>query len=83
MFLTAIDDVLEALTDAQATREARRRTGQSLSKQAYVLAEKVLEAERWRRQTATAVWEVHPKVSFAVLLGRPARAAMRKWAGMQ
>lgn len=46
-----------------------------------------LEARRFlgaRRSSVflTPVREVHPEVTFAVLLGRPARASKKTWAGM-
>ncbi len=83
LFHTPVRAALEAPTHAQATRAAKRLTDRGVSQQAYALAGRILEAERWRTQVADPVWEVHPEVSFAVLLGRPARAAKRKWAGMQ
>jgi len=83
VFFTPVRAALQAPTHAQATVEAKRLTGYGVSQQAYALAGKILEAERWRPQAASPVWEVHPEVSFAVLLGRPARAPKRTWAGLQ
>lgn len=59
---------------AEATRRSKALTGKGVSQQAYALGPKILEAERWSRQTGVPVWEVHPEVSFAVMLGHPARS---------
>lgn len=83
VFLTPVRAALEAATHAEATAVARQRTGQGVSRQAYALAVKVLEADGWRERAPAPVWEVHPEVSFAVVLGRPASASKKTWAGMQ
>lgn len=83
VFLTPIREALVASTHAEASRLSRARTGHGVSQQAYALRRKILEADRWRRQTAAPVWEVHPEVSFALLLGHPARSPKRTWAGMR
>lgn len=33
------------------------------------------------RHSSVPTWEVHPEVSFALMLGRPARSAKTTWAG--
>lgn len=40
------------------------------------------EVERWIGQAHCPVYEVHPEVSFAILLGAPASAPKKSWAGM-
>ena len=83
VFLTPVRAALQASTHAEATAVARQCTGQGVSQQAYALAGKILEAERWRQHAPAPVWEVHPEVSFAVLAGHPASASKKTWAGMQ
>lgn len=75
-------EVLEAETHAEATRMAKARTGTGISQQTYALRKKILEVERWLPSSPCPVYEVHPEVSFAVLLGAPARASKKTWAGM-
>ncbi|HWC10095.1 MAG TPA: DUF429 domain-containing protein, partial [Acidimicrobiales bacterium] len=58
------------------------RVGTGISQQAYALRRKILEVERWLPSSPCPVYEVHPEVSFAVLLGAPARASKKTWAGM-
>jgi predicted RNase H-like nuclease len=82
VFLAPVREVLEAETHAQATQAAMACTGAGISRQAYGLRNKMLEVERWLRQSPSPVYEVHPEVSFAVLLGTPARAGKKTWAGM-
>lgn len=43
----------------------------------------MLEADRWARDATVPLWEVHPEVSFALLLGAPAEHPKRTWAGQQ
>ena len=38
--------------------------------------------EAWLPQAPCPLYEIHPEVSFAVLMGRPARASKKTWAGM-
>ncbi len=61
---------------------ARGLTLRGISQQAYALGPKILEVERWLPSSPCPVYEVHPEVSFAVLLGEPARASKKTWAGM-
>jgi predicted RNase H-like nuclease len=82
VFLTPAREALEADTHARATQVAMARRGTGISQQAYALRNKILEVERWLPQSPSPVYEVHPEVSFAVLLGRPARAGKKTWAGM-
>ncbi|HSH59636.1 MAG TPA: DUF429 domain-containing protein [Acidimicrobiales bacterium] len=82
VFLTPVREALEADTHAQATQAGMARTGTGISRQAYALRNKILEVERWLPQSPFPVYEVHPEVSFAVMLGTPARAGKKTWAGM-
>ena len=82
VFLTPVRDALEAETHALATQAALARTGTGISQQAYALGRKILDVERWLPSSPCPVYEVHPEVSFAVLLGAPARASKKTWAGM-
>jgi predicted RNase H-like nuclease len=81
VFLTPVREALEAPTHAEASALARSRTGQGISRQSYALRDKIFEAERWRAVAPVPVWEVHPEVSFALLLGHPARWSKKTWAG--
>ncbi len=82
VFLTPVREALAAETYALATQAAIARTGSGISRQAYALRNKILDVERWLPSSASPVYEVHPEVSFAVLLGAPARASKKTWAGM-
>ena len=82
LFLTPVREAIEAETHALATEAAIARTGTGISRQAYALARKILEVEHWLSSAPCPVYEVHPEVSFAVLLGAPARASKKTWAGM-
>lgn len=83
VFFAPVHAALMAPTHREATETSRRLTGHGISQQAYALAPKILEAERWLQDVSVPVWEVHPEVSFAVLLGHPARAPKKTWAGMR
>lgn len=82
VFLAPVRDAIEAPTHALATKAALARTGTGISRQAYALGRKILEVERWLPSAPCPVHEVHPEVCFALLLGAPARASKKTWAGM-
>lgn len=82
VFHTPVREALEAPDFRRANEAARGRTGHGISQQAYALGPRILEAETWCRHAPGPVWEVHPEVSFTVLLGRPPRASKRSWDGM-
>lgn len=83
VFLTPQRDVLEATPYAAATALAVQLTGRGISRQSYGLAAKIFEVEGWLREArCRRVVEVHPEVSFATMLGRPARHSKKTWAGM-
>lgn len=81
VFFTPVRAALAAATHAEATEVSRRLTGHGISQQAYALGPKILEADRWASRASAPVWEVHPEVSFAVLMGHPATAPKKTWAG--
>lgn len=83
VFPAPVRDALAAATYAEANATSRRVTGHGLSRQAYALAPKILEAEQWCERHPTPVREVHPEVSFAVLLGHPAAASKKTWSGVR
>lgn len=82
VFLTPVHAAIEAPTHAEASAISRELTGRGVSIQAYRLGPKLQEAEAWRHSVGAPVREVHPEVTFAVLLGHPARASKKTWAGM-
>lgn len=83
VFTTPIRAALAAPTHAQATAISTRRTGRGISRQAYGLRARIEEAEVWARDATVPVWEVHPEVSFAEVLGGPATAPKKTWTGMR
>lgn len=82
VFLTPVQEAVEAPTHALATAASVRLTGAGVSRQAYGLGPKILEVKDWLPSAPCPVYEVHPEVSFAVLLGGPAVASKKSWAGM-
>jgi predicted RNase H-like nuclease len=82
VFFTPVREALVASTHAEASAISQQLTGHGISQQAYALAPKILEAERWSAAVPIPVWEVHPEVSFAVLMGHPARSPKSTWSGI-
>lgn len=82
VFLTPIRAALEAPTHAAASALAKEATGSGISQQSYALRAKILEVDKWLPSSPCSVWEVHPELSFAVLMGQPATAPKKSWAGM-
>jgi predicted RNase H-like nuclease len=82
VFHTPVRPALEAATHAEATAISVQLIGSGISAQSYALRNKILEAEAWLPSAPCPVFEVHPEVSFALLLGRPASAPKKTWAGM-
>lgn len=82
VFYTPVREAMVAPTHALATRAAHARTGSGVSQQAYALGPKILEVEEWLPSSRFPVFEVHPEVSFAVMLGSPVLASKKTWAGM-
>jgi predicted RNase H-like nuclease len=83
IFHTPVRAALEAATHSEATAASLRMTGFGLSQQSYALRRKIIEVEQWLPSAPCPVFEVHPEVSFAVLLGAPAAASKKTWAGMR
>ena len=83
VFHTPVRAALEAANHAEATAASLRVTGSGISQQSYALRRKITEVEDWLPSATCPVFEVHPEVSFAVLLGAPASASKKTWAGMR
>jgi predicted RNase H-like nuclease len=82
LFSTPPRQVLEAPTHALATRVAVELTGQGISQQSFALRQKILEVDAWLPLAPWKVVEVHPETSFVAMLGAPAKASKKTWAGM-
>jgi len=63
------------------SRLSVRLAGEGISRQAFALQRKILQVDRWVRQTRHRVVEVHPEASFAQLAGAPLEARKSTWAG--
>lgn len=81
VFLTPTRAALAEERHADASRVNRELTGSGISIQAHALRPKILEVDAWARTATVPVWEVHPEVAFALLLGAPAAQPKRTWAG--
>jgi predicted RNase H-like nuclease len=83
LFTMPVQAAFDAATYAEANTRNRAATGQGLSRQAWALAARVLEIERWRGTNGSPLFEVHPELSFAMLAGgSPLAAGKKSWAGM-
>jgi predicted RNase H-like nuclease len=56
-------------------------TGKGVSQQAFALAKRILEVDRWAPGAHCAVIEVNPEVCFATMAGRPLSHPKSTWAG--
>lgn len=83
LFTTPVRAAFDQPSHAAASALNREVAGAGISIQAWGLREKVLEADRWARTTHHELWEVHPEISFALLLGEPAAHPKKTWAGQQ
>jgi predicted RNase H-like nuclease len=81
VFMTPPRAALEAITHADATRLAVELSGKGISRQAYALAPKILQVDRWLDEAGVRVVEVHPEVSFTCLAGSHLADAKTTWAG--
>lgn len=81
VFMTPVRAALEAASHAEATRRAVEISGIGISQQSYALRSKIFEVERWLAVAPCPVWEVHPEVSFAMMMGGPAAAGKKTWQG--
>ena len=83
VFYAPVREAITAATHAEASAISRRMTGHGISQQSFALAPKILEAEQWAASTTVPVWEVHPEVSFAIMLGHPAEHPKSTWSGLR
>lgn len=83
IFSTPVREAAVQPTYSEANARSKALTGRGISAQAFALAPKILEAERWSLEARVPVWEVHPEVSFTLLMGAPARAPKTSWAGVR
>lgn len=82
VFLTPPRRALAAPTYAEANDLCRRITGAGLSRQAYALRGRILEADAVAGTEGRLV-EVHPEVSFRAMAGRPLSHSKRTWDGLE
>ena len=80
VFLTPPRSVLEAPSHAEANGRMRELANQGVSRQAYGLSRRILEAERWAGANPHVV-EVHPEVTFRELAGTRITHSKHSWAG--
>lgn len=73
---------LAAASYAEACAVARELTGKAPSRQAWALRAKVLELDAWWPSAPCPVHEVHPEVSFSLMVGAPIAARKTSWAGL-
>lgn len=83
VFHAPVRAAITAATHAEASAISRRITGYGISQQSFALAAKIREAEEWAASTAVPIWEAHPEVSFAVMLGHPAEHPKSTWSGLR
>lgn len=82
VFFAPVRDALLAATHALASEASKRLTGLGISQQSFALGPKVREVEEWIPDAPCPVFEIHPELSFAQLMQRPATASKKSWAGM-
>lgn len=82
VFSTPPRAVYDAEEYAEACTIARHLTGKAISRQAWGLRTKVLEAAEALAVGAPLI-EAHPETAFAVMAGAPCDSAKTTWAGLQ
>lgn len=82
VFVTPVRAAVEAGSYELAVAANRRLGGTGISRQAFALREKILQVDRWVRQTPLRVAEVHPELSFAAMAAGPLAERKVTWAGM-
>lgn len=82
LFVTPPEPALRAASYGEACAVARRLTGKAPSRQAWALRAKVLELDAWWPAAPCPVHEVHPEVSFSIMVGAPIAARKASWAGL-
>lgn len=82
VFVTPVRAAVEADSYELAAAANRKLAGYGISRQAFALREKILQVDRWVRQTPLRVAEVHPELSFAAMAAGPLAERKITWAGM-
>lgn len=82
VFITPVRSALLLQDYEAASAENLRIAGERISRQAYGLRAKILDADIWVRQTSLPAAEVHPELAFAELAGQPLRLSKTTWAGV-
>jgi predicted RNase H-like nuclease len=67
---------------AAANRRCRELTGAGLTRQAWGLRAKLLEADTVRATDPARLFEVHPEAAFRTMAGAPLASSKTTWAGM-
>lgn len=83
VFRTPVRAALEASDHAAGVAVSRSRSGAGFSVQAWGLRPKVLEVDELVRSGEKRVREVHPELTFARMVGRPAQHGKKTWAGQR
>ena len=82
VFATPPRAAFDASDYSTANDAARTATGKGISRQAWALVPKIREVLAWLPTAGVPVIEAHPEGCFATLLGAPAAASKKTWAGM-
>ena len=82
IFSTPVRPAFEAENYLEANRISIERCNLGITKQAFALRKKVLEADAWLPDAPCDVREVHPEVSFRELFDAPVQSTKKSWAGM-
>jgi len=82
VFATPPRVAFDAPDYASANNAARVAFGKGISRQAWALVPKIHEVTAWLPNAGLPVIEAHPEACFAMLLGAPATASKKTWAGM-
>ncbi|WP_106396226.1 DUF429 domain-containing protein [Actinocorallia populi] len=81
VFIMPVREALES-TDISTAKETNLRlAGEGFTHQAFSLRPKILQVDRWVRETHLPVVEVRPEVSFAALAGEHLRSRKSSWSG--
>lgn len=84
VFITPVRATLEAEDYPAALTLNHQLTGEGISRQAYALRTKMLQVDRWVRQTSgQRIVEVHPEVCFVQLAGEHLTTSKATWAGVE
>ena len=81
VFMTPVRPAMEAPDYATVADLSPRLAGEGISRQAFALQAKILQVDRWVRETPHRVVEVHPEASFAELAGTALQSRKSCWAG--